>query len=260
MKIFLLILFLLVQKNIVNCNYYNHIYENHQRVYLFYEMIGEAEYLESPDGSAVRVYDPNYKYSQIIQKPDEIFLFSDTPYCRWNPEKRKHPSLEDIFYWREYNRSGYHIFFNTNFGNHKICSTKLTKEHIKVMKKIIEKNYLGRVLIDGIFVTFPLGEIINEEVQMFNHLKIDLFFHGNQITKISINPVYRGFNLEKALDKEVIFYLSVDWHKDFRNRLEAFQEDKTLIYHEFSFATKFFIYSLLLFFISFLFVYLWKKL
>lgn len=91
------------------------------------------------------------------------------------------------------------IEYNKNTDNKTICTNTLTKESAKLLRHIIENNYVIEFSIDKIPSWYRIGTTASDKAQIYSHLAISINAVNGTLTDVNItgtNPVDIAENTE----------------------------------------------------------------
>ena len=123
-----------------------------------------------------------------IDNPSETYEFPDhLPFCQQRELKPLKPPFLSGITGNSPSFTDIVLHFNENQKNVNLCSTKITKENFKRLKKAIERNYVIEFSVDSIPCWLHIGSTASGKPKIFSHILFTLALNNeSQIVDVNV--------------------------------------------------------------------------
>ncbi|CAA7403837.1 unnamed protein product [Spirodela intermedia] len=157
-----------------------------------------------------------------FSNPSETYRYYDLPFCSPGPVTEKRETLGEVLNGDRLVDAPYELRFRKDLQSKTICSRKLTKEEVAILRDAVEKEYL------------KYDHPPEFKYLLYTHIHFDVLYKGDQVIEINIQRDPE-FSVDITEDKEmdVSFSYSATWKETdipFGKRMETYSMTSSLPY------------------------------
>ncbi|CAA6667026.1 unnamed protein product [Spirodela intermedia] len=149
-----------------------------------------------------------------FSNPSETYRYYDLPFCSPGPVTEKRETLGEVLNGDRLVDAPYELRFRKDLQSKTICSRKLTKEEVAILRDAVKKEYL------------KYDHPPEFKYLLYTHIHFDVLYKGDQVIEINIqrDPEF-SVDITEDKEMEVSFSYSATWKETdipFGKRMEKY--------------------------------------